>query len=148
MIAFIFRWLFPAMGLGLLTIGLWGAPERGDPPLASLLGARVETVVTTALVVTPERNWPHTEIRVVWPPGSGTDLPVGGLSVRARPADRARLQVVVAQYPAGSPVTVRVAGGRPYADRTDFFALLWTLAAVFIGGLVASIGIFINRMLR
>ena len=148
MIAFVFRWVFALVGLVFLAIALLGAPERGNPPLASLWGGRADTLVTAALIIEPERSWPHTEIRVAWPPGSGTEMPVGGLSIRARPSQRAGLDAEVARFPAGSPITVRVAGGLPYADRTDLAALIWTLGAVFLGGLVAAVGIFINRALR
>ncbi len=150
MVVFVFRWVFPLVGLAFLAAGLLGAPQRGDPPLASLWGGRADTVVTVARIVDdPARGYPpRTEIRVVWPPRSGTEMPVGGLSVSARPRYRETLQAELARFPPGLPIRVRVADGLPYADRTDPFALLWTIGAVFLGGLVAAIGVLLNRTLR
>jgi hypothetical protein len=150
MIPFVFRWVFPLVGLAFLAVGLWGAPDRGNPPLASLWGGRAETVVSAATIIETDghHTWPRTEIRVVWPPGGVTDMPVGGLSVRRRPSQRSQLEAALARHPPGSPITVRIAGGLPYDDRTDWFALIWTLGAVFLGGLVAAVGIVANRVLR
>jgi hypothetical protein len=150
MIVFVFRWVFPAVGLLFLTIGLIGAPGRGSPPLASLWGGRAEAVVTAARIVEddPLQNWPYTQVSVAWPPGSSRTAVVGALTERARPSQRAVLEPVVARFPAGTRITVRVAGGRPYADVTDVFALLWTIGAVLLGGLVAAIGVVLNRALR
>jgi hypothetical protein len=150
MIAFVFRWVFPAIGLLFLAIGLAGAPGRGSPPLASLWGGRAETVVTAARIVDddPLQRWPYTEISVAWPPGSPQTAMVGALSVRARPAQRDVLEREIARLAPGTPIIVRVAGGRPFADVTDVFALLWTAGAVLLGGLVAAIGIVLNRALR
>lgn len=150
MIAFVFRWLFPAIGLAFVAAGLLGAPGRGEPPLASLWGGRAGTVVTSARIIEndPRHTLPRTEVRVTWPPGSATEAPVGGLYLSARPRGRAALEAEVARFPAGTPITVRIAEGRPWADRTDVFALIWTLGAVLLGGIVAAIGLVLNRALR
>lgn len=150
MIAFVFRWVLPGFGLGMVAMALLGAPGRGEPPLASLWGGRVETVVTAARIVEDPARFtlPRTEITVAWPPGTAGEAPVGGLYVSARPNRRAALETVIARFPPGMPLTVRVAHGRPWADRTDLFALAWTLGAVFLGGLVAAVGIVLNRALR
>ena len=150
MIGFVFRWLFPAVGLAFVAIGLLGAPGRGEPPLGSLWGGRVETVVTAARILEndPRFTWPRTEIAVAWPPGGAGEAPVGGLYLSARPGHRAALEAEIAKYPPGTPVTVRVAHGQPWADRTDGFALGWTIGAVLLGGLVAAVGIVLNRALR
>ena len=150
MIGFDFRWLVPAVGLAFVAIGLAGAPGRGEPPLASLWGGRAETVVTSARILDndPRFTWPRTEVRVAWPPGSTGEAPVGGLYLSARPNHLAVLDAELARFPAGRPITVRVAYGQPWADRTDGFALAWTIGAVLLGGLVAAIGIFLNRALR
>ena len=148
MVAFVFRWLFPAVGLAVLGLGLAGAPGRGDPPLASLWGGRMEAAVTSGHIVTADSTWPRTEIRVTWPPGSTTVAAVGSLSISARPNQRDPLRAELARFPPGSVISVRVAHGMPYADRTDIFALVWTVGAVLLGGLVAAIGIVINRSLR
>ncbi len=150
MIGFVFRWVFPAVGLAFVALGLGGAPGRGEPPLASLWGGRVETVVTEARIVEDlsRFTWPRSEVLVAWPPGSAGQAPVGGLYVSARPNQRAALAAEIARFPPGMPLTVRVAQGQPWADRTDLFALGWTLGAVFLGGLVAAVGIALNRMLR
>ena len=150
MIRFAFRWLFPAVGLAFVTIGLVGAPGRGDPPLATLWGGRTETVVTAARIIEgdPRSTWPRTEIRVAWPPGGMDESPVGGLSVSARPQWRARLDAEIARHPIGARITVRIAHQRPWADRTDIFALAWTVGAVVLGGLVAAAGMLANRVLR
>jgi hypothetical protein len=149
-IGFVFRWVFPAVGLAFVALGLAGAPARGEPPLASLWGGRVETVVTAARIVEdPARfTWPRSEVLVAWPPGSASQAPVGGLYVSARPNQRAPLEAEIARFPPGMPLTVRVAQGGPWADRTDLFALAWTVGAVFLGGLVAAVGIVLNRALR
>lgn len=150
MVGFVLRWIFPAVGLFFVAIGLIGAPGRGSPPLASLWGGRVDTVVVAARIVAndPQQAWPHTEIRVAWPPGSRTEAVVGALSVRARGRHRAVLDEEIAGFLPGTPITVRVADGRPYADVTDVFALVWTIGAVVLGSLVAAVGLLLNRALR
>lgn len=148
MIAFVFRWLFPMAGLGFLAVGLLGAPGRGDPPLASLWGGRAETVVTSGAIIRAGGTWPRTEIRVAWPPGSATEAAVGALGVGARPNRLDLLEAELARFPPGTPIRVRIARGLPHADRTDVFALAWTIGAVLLGGLVAAVGIVLNRALR
>ena len=150
MIAFVFRWLLPGFGLGMMAIALLGAPGRGTPPLATLWGERVATTVTAAEIVEndPRHTWPRTEIRVAWPPGGTTEAPVGALSASARPQQRAALEAELTRFPPGARIMVRTADGQPWVDATDGFALAWTIGAVLLGGLVAAIGIFLNRALR
>ena len=149
-IGVVFRWVFPAVGLLFVAVGALGAPGRGTPPLASLWGGRVETVVTSARIVEddPRQSWPHTEIRVAWPPGGTGEAVVGALSIRARGPNRPALDQEIARFPPGTPITVRVADHKPYADVTDIFALVWTIGALLLGSLVAGIGFVLNRALR
>lgn len=148
MIAVVFRWIFPMVGLCFLAVGVLGAPGRGDPPLASLWGERAETVVTSGRIVTAGGTWPRTEIRVAWPPGSATEAPVGSLGLHARPNRLDLLEAELARFRPGTPIRVRIARGLPHADRTDAFALAWTIGAVLLGGLVAAVGVVLNRVLR
>lgn len=96
----------------------------------------------------PRFTWPRTEIRVAWPPGGSGEAPVGGLYLSARPNHLVVLEAELARFPPGRRIVVRMAGGQPWADRTDGFALAWTIGAVLLGGLVAAIGIVLNRALR
>lgn len=150
MIAFVFRWLLPGFGLGMLAVALLGAPGRGTPPLATLWGERVATTVTAAEIVEndPRHSWRRTEIRVAWPPGGTAEAPVGALSASARAHQRAALETELARFPPGARIMVRTADGQPWADATDGFALAWTIGMALAGAMLAAVGLFLNRALR
>lgn len=150
MIGFVFRWLLPAFGLGMVAVALLRAPGRGAPPLASLWNAPVQTTITRAAVIEPHGVFPYarTAIFVAWPPGSGAEAMVGGLSIGEQRVHRRVLEMEVARFPPGMPVTVRVAQGLPWADVTDGFALAWTIGMTLLGALLAAVGAFVNRVLR
>lgn len=147
-VVFVFRYVFLIVGYGFVLIGIVGAPGRGEPPLASLL-QRTEARVVGADVVEGRRAggrpWSRPRIEVAWPdPASGLVA-----EVQAMPeGSRAEAEAVVAQNRPGTMMRVRVAEGRPWADRTDVFALVWTIGAVLLGGLVGTVGLVINRALR
>lgn len=150
MIRFVFRWLLPGFGLAMVAMALVGAPGRGEPPLASLWHARLDSVVTRAEIIEADGPFPYprTAIFVAWPPGSGGEAAVGGMSIGQPMTHRRILEMEIARFPPGTPITLRVAGGRPWADRTDRFALAWTIGMAMLGALLAAIGVFLNRALR
>ncbi|WP_198372636.1 hypothetical protein [Roseomonas rosulenta] len=150
MIGFVFRWLLPAFGLGMVAMALLGAPGRGAPPLESLWHAPVQTTVTRARIIEPDGVFPYarTAVLVAWPPGSGEEAEVGAMSIGEQTTHRRVLEMEVARFPAGTPITVRVAGGRPWADVADGFALAWTIGMTLLGSLLAAVGLFVNRVLR
>jgi hypothetical protein len=150
MIAFVFRWVMPGFGVGMVAMALLGAPGRGAPPLASLWSAPVQTVVTQARIIESEGVvlYPRTAVFVAWPPGSGQEARVGAMSIGQPMTHRRVLEMEVARFPPGASITVRVAEGRPWADVTDSFALAWTIGMALLGSLLAAVGVFLNRALR
>lgn len=147
-VTFVFRYVFLVVGYGFVLIGIIGAPGRGEPPLASLLHSTEARVVTSEVVEESRsggriRHWPR--IEVAWPDATS------GLAAEVRalgPSSRPEAEAVVAENRPGTMMRVRVAEGRPWADRTDRFALVWTIGAVLLGGLVGTVGLVINRALR
>lgn len=140
------RWVLPAMGLVALGVALIGAPTRGVPPLASMLQREEARVLSATLRdVTPPGGQRRVQILIelAWPSGDQGRALLGG-------ADRLPLspEGVIAAHPPGSKLRVRVAGGQPWADVTDLFALGWTLFIALLGAGLAAVGVVLNRALR
>jgi hypothetical protein len=93
-------------------------------------------------------RYPRTAVFVAWPPGTGQEAKVGAMSIGQPMTHRRALEMEIARYPAGAPITVRVAAGHPWADATDGFALAWTIGMALLGSLLAAVGIVLNRALR
>ena len=55
---------------------------------------------------------------------------------------------MLAAYAPGTRLPVRVADGLPWVDATDWFALLWTVGAVVLGGLLLMVGLQMVRAPR
>ncbi|WP_137178124.1 hypothetical protein [Roseomonas sp. AR75] len=138
------RWAVPLVGLLALILGAFDAPMRGEPPLGSVF-SRAETVVRATGVepagVVDGRQRFDAVVDVSWPPGSEATARLRGV-VRQDPATSPeQAESLLAPYSPGARVAVRVADGLPWVDRTDWFALLWTVGAVLLGGLLLVVGL-------
>ncbi len=147
---FVFRWVFIVVGGFFFVVGLLGAPTRGTPPLASLAERAETTVADSEVVLTGyvggNPRWAP-RVRVRWPPGGADVALVGAMNVGVDRGNRAISQALVDRWPAGTPIRVRVAEGLPWADTIDWFALIWTIGAVVLGGIVFLVGVLVNRVL-
>jgi hypothetical protein len=145
------RWAVAAVGLLALVIGAFDAPMRGEPPLGSAF-SRTETVVRQVAVepagVFNGRPRYEPVVEVTWPPGSEATIRLRGVVREAPPASRAQAESLLAAYQPGATLTVRVADGLPWVNRTDWFALLWTVGAVVLGGLLLVVGLQLARAPR
>jgi hypothetical protein len=144
----ILRLLLPATGVLGVALGLIDAPRRGDPPLGSIV-LRAETVVRESGIEPGSRAARYEPaVEIAWPPGTDATARLRGLEPAGYRGSRSEAEAIAAGFPAGARVRVRVADGLPWADRTDWFALLFTLGAVLLGGLLAIIGLALNRAMR
>jgi hypothetical protein len=133
----------PALVALVFVLMSWGSWNFGDPPTHTVFGPRAETVVVSAGVERYRigngtyRNDPV--VAVIWPPGSGSEVPLKGLipeffSYRASDAE-----AIAAGFIAGEPATVKVYDGAPYADQWRWFGMVH---AVFIS-LMSLVLVFI-----
>lgn len=144
----ILRLLLPATGVLGVALGLIDAPRRGEPPLGSIV-ARADTVVRESSIEPAGRVARYDPaIEVAWPPGADATARLRGLEPNGYRGSRSEAEAIAAAFPAGMRVRVRVADGLPWADRTDWFALLFTVGTVLLGGLLAIIGLALNRAMK
>jgi hypothetical protein len=145
------RWVVPLVGLVAIVIGALDAPMRGEPPLGSVF-SREETVVRRTMVEPAGFADGHplyeAMVEVVWPPGSEATARLRGLAREAFAGSQAHAEALLLAYAPGSRLSVRVADGLPWVDRTDWFALLWTVGAVLLGGLLLVVGLQLARAPR
>jgi hypothetical protein len=145
------RWAVLLVGLLALAIGALDAPSRGEPPLGSVF-SREETLVRRAVVepagVAARGARYEPVVEVVWPPGSEATARLRGLSREGFAGSRAQAEAMLAAYAPGTRLPVRVADGLPWVDATDWFALLWTVGAVVLGGLLLMVGLQMVRAPR
>jgi hypothetical protein len=139
-----FRWVVPLVGLLALIMGAFDAPMRGEPPLGSMF-SRAETAVRSTGVepggFVDGRPRFDPVVNVSWPPGSEATTRLRGVAQGTQPSSRDQAESLLAPYQPGALLSVRVADGLPWVDRTDWFALLWTVGAVLLGGLLLVVGL-------
>lgn len=143
---------------GVLIVGLlfvWIAIQSarwGEPPPLSLLGPRETLIVENATVVAAPVGNGTTRtdpvITVEWPRDSGVQVAVKGVQAVTQRGDADRARAIVADYPPGSEIRVRLVRGQPMADRQDLFGTLHALFMGLMGGLVAALGLLLNRSLK
>jgi hypothetical protein len=142
------RLLLPAVGVLGVALGLVDAPRRGDPPLGSIV-SRAETVVRESGVEPAARVARYEPaVEIAWPPGADATARLRGIEPTGYRGSRSEAEAVAAAFPPGTRVRVRVADGLPWADRTDWFALLFTLGTVLLGGLLTIVGLALNRAMK
>jgi hypothetical protein len=123
----------------------WHEWTYGVPPLWSLAAPRAETVVTRAELVEkigPDGHRvqvPH--IYVAWPPERGTDEELAGMWSSHEVWHLHTPAEYVRDHPAGSPISVRVVGAHPLADRTDLRELGYALAASLLAAMFGAGGL-------
>lgn len=147
---FAFRWVFVVVGGFFVVAGVLGAPERGRPPLASIFDRQVLSVVTAevgpAEFVGGNARW-RPRVKVRWPDDPDGARAVEGIETLVDRGDRLAARAFVLDHAPGTEMRVRIAEDRPWVDRTDVFALVWTILAVVLGAIVFLIGLVINRVL-
>ncbi|SNS34145.1 hypothetical protein [Antarctobacter heliothermus] len=143
---------------GVLFVGLlfvWFATlsaRWGEPPPVSLFSPRQTLTVETATVVrSPVGNGTtRTDpvITVEWPRDSGTQVAINGLLALTQRGNAERARALVADYPPGSDIRVRIVGGQPMANRQDLFRTAHAVFLGLMGSLIAGFGLVLNRALK
>ncbi|MBT54162.1 MAG: hypothetical protein CMF72_12300 [Mameliella sp.] len=143
---------------GILAVGLlflWFASlsaRWGEPPPLSLFSPRETLTVETATVVTsPVGNGTtrtDPELTVEWPRDSGAQVAIDGLLALTQRGDADRARALVAAYPPGSDIRVRIVRGQPMANRQDLFGTAHALFLGLMGSLIAGFGLVLNRALK
>jgi len=95
--------------------------------------------------VTPPGGQRRVEIHIelAWPPGGEGRALLGAADRLPLPAED-----VIAAYPPGTTLRVRVAQGQPWADVTDTAALGWTIFVALLGAALTALGALLHRALR
>ncbi len=147
---FVFRWVFVVAGGFFFVVGILGAPERGRPPLASLLDRQTLSVVSAELgpveFVGGNARW-RPRVKVRWPDDPDGARLVEGVDTIVDRGDHLAARAFVLDHAPGTGMRVRIAEDRPWVDHTDVFALMWTIFAGVLGAIVFLIGVVINRVL-
>ncbi|WP_417206107.1 hypothetical protein [Antarctobacter sp.] len=143
---------------GILAVGLlflWFASlsaRFGEPPPLSLFSPRETLTVETSEVVTSPVGNGTTRtdpvLTVEWPRGSGDRVTVKGLLALTQRGDVDRAREMVAAYPPGSDIRLRIVGAQPMANRQDLFGTLHAVFMGLMGCLIAAGGVVLNRALK
>lgn len=142
------RWIVAlpmSIGLG-LVLAAHTAWTAGDPPPASVFGARELVPIVATKVVSGRQNGSMRHVPQVSVLHDGAVVGLKGLTGSFYDSSQSGAEAAVAGYFAGDMARVRMVDGAPYADRIDWFRLgaaLWLslFAAVFLaaGGTLLAI---------
>lgn len=105
----------------------WGSWNFGVPPTWTQFAERAPSEVMSSTVVEGPYGNGTTKysptVMVTWPPGSTDTVELGNVAPEFFSYNSRGAREVAARYVPGTPITVRVFEGRPYADQIEWFKL-------------------------